>query len=195
MLKAIIALAVLLVVVLAARAIHRRGAGGSMLVPVVNGRFVLRNPRKNGVLLAISALFPTALVVALTIRAASLDRVSVAGLVVAGVVSLAGLAFGAYQLVYAFRSCIVVDDTGLDRVGVVQHRRVSWRDVVRIDHNPHHRWFYVTTQRGKHLWISDELPGIPQFADLALRRLPPPVLQGNDDVREVLEELAAPART
>lgn len=141
----------------------------------------------------ITALIPTALVVALTVRSWTLGRTGRVGLVVGLIVSVLFLAVAAYQFAFAARARLVVHDTGIERIGVSRRRLVGWGSIAKVAFNPAQHWFFVTVSDGSHLWLPADIAGMPEFAQIAVRRLPPAVLQADPVVREVLDELAANA--
>ena len=73
-------------------------------------------------------------------------------------------------------------------------RRYAWGDVVEVVYNPTGPWFFLTAADGSHLWLPDNLEGMGDLAQLALQRLPAPVLRENPHARQALEELAAEVR-
>jgi hypothetical protein len=155
---------------------------------------VIRPPRKNGILLGLAALVPAALFGALTLRSWNAGRTGAAGIVVGALVTLVAILVAAYLVARALRARILVHETGLERVGVFRRHVVGWTRVAKIAFNPHHHWFFVTAGDGTRLWLPADVAGMGDVARLALRRLPPAVLQRDEVVREVLEELAAEPR-
>lgn len=161
-------------------------------VPPTDGHIVLRPPRRNAVMLGITALIPAALLGSLTVRSWQLAGTGPAGLAGGVVATLLVLAVAVYQFAYAFRAHLLVHDTGIERVGVFGRRLVGWKRIAKIAFNPANHWFVLTVDGGSHLWLPADLEGMGDFAVVALRRIPPPVLEAADPVvREVLEELAA----
>lgn len=186
-----IAFAAFIVLMLGARVLfrRRRPAPASAAVRRADGALVLKPPRKNGVLMAISALVPAAILGAFTFHTWNVTRSGAAG-VLGIATTLTAVAVAAYLLARAGRACVVVHDTGLESVGVRRRRVVTWKDVSKLAFNPMNHWFFVTVSDGSHLWLPADVPGMDQFARIALRRLPPAVLEADRDAREVLEELA-----
>ncbi len=169
-----------------------RQPAGPAHVPPSDGHTVLRPPRRNAVMLGITALIPAALLGSLTVRSWQLGGMGLAGLAGGIVATLLVLAVAVYQFAYAFRAHLLVHDTGLERVGVFTRRLVGWKGITRIAFNPANHWFVVKVVGGSHMWLPADLVGMSDFAVVALRRIPPPVLQAAEPVvREVLEELAA----
>jgi hypothetical protein len=193
--ESFIAVAVLAVVMLVGHSLLRRSRRSVVPahVPRTAGPLVLRTPPRNAIMFGITALIPTALVGALTYRWWALGRAGLVGLVVGLLASLLFLALAAYQFAYAARARLVVHDTGIERIGVSRRRLVGWGSIAKVAFNPAQHWFFVTASDGSHLWLPADIAGMPEFAQIAVRRLPPAVLQADPVVREVLDELAASA--
>ncbi len=196
----LIAFAVLGVLMFGGPWLVRRGRrrAGPAHVPPSEGHLVLRPPRRNAVMLGITALIPAALLGSLTVRSVQYGKTGPAGLAAGALATLLVLAVAVYQFASAFRAHLLVHDTGIERVGVFGRRLVGWKRIAKISFNPANHWFVLKVAGGSHLWLPADLAGMGDFAVVALRRIPPPVLQSADPVvREVLEELAAavaPAR-
>jgi len=191
--QGILAFVVLLAVLVGGRYLFFRAQGSARAhLPRTGGTLVLRRPRRIGVLLAVGALLPGLLFAAFTLRVWSLGRSGAGGLVFAGAVTALALGFSAHQFAAAFRHRLLVDERGIERVGVFTRRRVAWGEVAKVTYNPRNRWFFLTARDGMHLWLDETLDGMGDFAALALSRLPAEALQGDRIAREVLEELAEP---
>jgi hypothetical protein len=191
--EGLIAFAVLVVLMLGGQRLIRRRSSGvdPAHVPLSGGRLVLRTPRRNAVMLGVTALIPAGLLGSVTARAWGLGQTGPAGLLAGLVATLLVLSVAVYAFASAFRAHLVVHDSGIERVGVFRRRLVGWESMAKIAFNPANHWFVVTIAGGSHLWLPADLAGMGDFAILALRRLPPPVLQAADPVvREVFEELA-----
>lgn len=153
---------------------------------------VLRPPRKNAVMLGLTALIPAVLLGSLTARGWGLGRVSVAGFITGLVATALVALIAVYGFASALRTHLVVRDAGLERAGVLRRRFVPWGSISKLAFNPAHHWFVVTAADGSHFWLSADVDGMGDFAVVALRRISPAVLDAADPmVREVLEELAA----
>ena len=190
--EGIIAVAVLAVVMLGGSFLLRRGrrvAPGHL--PSTAGPLVIRPPRRNAVLFGITALIPAALLAAFTFSAWALGRTGAPGILAAAGSTGVVLAFAVYQFAYAWRARVVVHDTGIERIGVTRRRVIGWGSIAKMAFNPAQHWFFVTLSDGSHLWLPADVAGMPEFAQLAVRRLPPAVLQADPVVREVLDELAS----
>jgi hypothetical protein len=77
-------------------------------------------------------------------------------------------------------------------VGALRRIRVAWGEVVKLDYNAANRWFFLTARGGRRIYVAEALEGIADFAELALRQLPPPTLAASPDAAEALRDLAAP---
>lgn len=155
---------------------------------------ILRPPRKNAVMMGMTALIPAVLLGSLTVRGWGLGTVSIAGFVTGLVATTLVALVAAYGFGSALRTHLVVREDGIERVGVFRRRFVEWGSVAKLAFNPAHHWFVVTAADGSHFWLSADLDDMAGFATLALRRLPPAVLEAADPmVREVLDELAGVA--
>jgi len=193
--EGLIAVAVLAVLMLVGHSVLRRSRRNVVPghVPWTGGLLTIRPPRKNAVMFGISAMIPAALLGFLTFRSWDLGRTGPAGFLVGIVATVVVLAFAAYQFASALRARLVVHDTGIERIGVSRRRLVGWGSIAKIAFNPAQHWFFVTVSDGSHLWLPADVTGMPEFAQIALRRLPPAVLQADPVVREVLDELAGAA--
>lgn len=190
----LIALVVLAAVMAVGQTVlRRRRRRAPAHVPWVPGQpLVIRPPPRNAVMAGITALIPTALVLALVLRSwfAEPRRIGAVGLAGGIAVALALLAIAVHQFASAVRVRVVVHDTGLERVGVFRRRVFGWGSVAKLAYNPAQHWFFLTTTGGAHVWLPADVPGIPEFAHVAVRRLPRAVLDADPYAREVLEELA-----
>jgi hypothetical protein len=188
--EAVIAFAVLAVVMIGGRLLLRRRPPGStpLHVPAVDGTFTLMPPRRIALMLGVTALAPAAVLGVVTFQGRHAGGV---GLVAGIVATLLALGSAAYLFASAARSRLVVRDTGIERFGVFRRRLIGWTSVARIVFNPAEHWFFITVSDGSRLWVPSNIPGIGDFARLALRRIRPAVLDADGPVvREVLEQLA-----
>jgi hypothetical protein len=187
---ALIALAVLAVVMIGGRfLVRRRGSGAVPLhVPAVDGTFTLMPPRRIAIMLGVTALAPAAVLAVVTFQGRHAGGFGLAFGIGATLLAFAG---AGYLFASAARSRLVVRDTGIERFGVFRRRLIGWNGVARIVFNPAEHWFFITTSDGARLWVPSNIPGIGDFARLALRRVRPAVLDAEGPVvREVLEQLA-----
>ena len=66
----------------------------------------------------------------------------------------------------------------------MRRRRLAWPEVERIAYNGVSRWFFLTGPGAQLACGSRRAwPGFGDFADLALARLRPEVLRGDDSAR------------
>ena len=150
----------------------------------------IQPPRKNAIMLGMCALIPAAVLGALTFQTWVRGTTGAAGFAGGIVATLVPVAVAAWLFLRAARAHVLVHDTGIERVGVARRRLVGWNSISKVAFNPVNHWLFVTVSDGSHLWLPADVPGMGEFAKIALRRLPPAVLQADPDVREVLEELA-----
>jgi len=171
--------------------IGRRAPGPGARGP--DGETVLRMRRWRYTSLSTLALAPAAIVtwVVLTLRPTPNDWAAV--LLASGLVT-ACVSTGLWCLAAEFRACIRVVPGGLDWIGVLGHRVVTWAEISHFAYNPVNHWFFITLADGTHLWLWDDLTGIGFFAETALSQLPPTALWGDPDARTFLEELADEVR-
>jgi hypothetical protein len=152
-----------------------------------DGVAVLRLATGRNAILGLLALAPAAMLAALPFAM----RERAAGQVtLAAVAALVGLAFSAYFFASEFRMRVRVGDGDIERIGVLGRRRLAWGDVQKITYNPTTKSFFLAGKDGTRLWIYESFEGIGDFAELALRNLPPALLASSGYVREELEELA-----
>jgi hypothetical protein len=170
----------------------RKGIPRQLRAPRTGGVATLRHRPGRWVSMALLALAPTALVgsvaVALGRRSGGALGFAFAALVVTG-----GLAATGWCLGNEFRRRTLVDEDGIDAIGVFSRKKVRWANVARFTYNPQNRWFFLVSGTGERLWIWEDLVGIGDFAELALAHLPPAVLGTDPNARQVLDEIAAEA--
>jgi hypothetical protein len=109
----------------------------------------------------------------------------------AAAAALAACAVSGYFFAGEVRKRIRVGEGGIERLGVFTRRRLAWGDVDKISYNPMGKSFFLVGRDGTRLWIYESFEGVGDFAELALRHLPPAVLAATPHVREELEDLAA----
>ncbi len=153
----------------------------------VGGVAVLRLSRGRNAVLGALALVPALLFAALPF---AMSGIGVGGLILASSVTLAVFGVSAYFFAAEVRKHVRVDDVAIERVGVLTRRRIVWGDVEKIAYNPTSRWFFIIGRNGGRIWIYEAFEGIGDFAEAALRNLPPAVLAAGLYVRDELEELA-----
>jgi hypothetical protein len=154
------------------------------------GVAVLRMPRGHWALMATIAVIPFAVISVAAFLVAWQPGAENSGLVLGGVMGLAGLLSGGYLLALELRGCVRLDDACLEKVGAVGRRRFAWGEVVKITFNPVNNWFFLTGPGGRTVYFGEGLDGIATFADFALRLLPPTVLEASPEAEEALQELA-----
>jgi PH (Pleckstrin Homology) domain-containing protein len=153
-------------------------------------RAVLRMPRGHWALMAAIAILPFASISIAAFLVAWQPGAESSGLVLGSVMGLAGLLSGGYLLALELRGCIRLDDASIEKVGAVGRRLLAWGDVVRITFNPVNNWFFLTGPGGKTIYFGEGLDGIATFAEYALRRLPPKVLEASPEAEQALQDLS-----
>jgi predicted permease len=154
----------------------------------IGGIAVLRLARGRNAVLGMLALGPA---VMLGVLPLAMHERGAFGLAFSSAIALAAFAVSGYFFVAEARKRIRIDDFGMERIGVFTRRRVAWRDVEKIAYNPTGRWFFVLGKDGTRVWVYESYEGVGDFAELALRSVPPAVLAAQPYVREELEDLAA----
>jgi hypothetical protein len=159
-------------------------------VEPVDGEAVLRMPRGHWAILSVIAILPFAIISIAAFVTEWQPGAEGSGLVLGGVMALAGLVSGGYLLALELRGCIRLGEAGIEKYGALGTRQVGWGEVARITFNPVNNWFFLTGPGGKTIYFGEGLDGIGTFADYALRRLPPKVLEASPEAEEALHELA-----
>jgi hypothetical protein len=194
--KIAIGVVVVLGLALLARAVGRRFARApEPRARSAGGVVTLRPPRFLNMALGLTFLPVPLFMGSLAARLADRGQAGVPALVGAGLLVALGLAGSAWLVAAEFRSRVLVTEFTIEHVGVLTRRQTSWTSVTRLVHNPMRRWFFLTTAEGRRIWVSEDLRGAGDFAELALARIPAHVLDASPEAREALEELAAEVRT
>lgn len=154
------------------------------------GAAVLRMPRGHWAILAVIAILSFATISTTAFLVAWQPGAEADGWILGGGMALAGLIAGGYLVALEVRGSIRLDDAHILKTGAVRRRMVAWGEVVRITFNPVNNWFFVTGPGGKTIYFGEGLDGLGTFAEYALRRLPPKVLEASPEAEEALEELA-----
>jgi hypothetical protein len=154
-----------------------------------DGVAVLRMPRGHWALLSIIAFAPFAAIAVAALVVEWQPGAELGGRFMGVLMAVAGFAAGGYLLALEFRGGLRLDETGIEKVGALRRRTLAWSDVQRIAFNNVNNWFFLTGPGGKTIYFGEGLDGIATFADLALRRLPPKVLEACPEAEEALQEL------
>jgi Bacterial PH domain len=154
------------------------------------GAAVLRMPRGHWAILSSIAILPFATISITAFLVTWQPGAEASGLVLGAVMAAAGLLSGGYLLALELRGCIRLDDARIEKVGAVGRRLLPWSEVVRITFNPVNNWFFLTGPGGRTIYFGEGLDGIGTFAEYALARLPPKVLEASPEAEEALQELA-----
>ncbi len=178
-------------------------AGGMLLRPVPPAHLrgqregqavVLRPPRGRYAILAAMALGPTVLVAVVAGAAARKEALGGGGLALVALAVAAGIGVSLYFLLAERAMRVRVDEAGVERIDPMRRRRLAWSEVDRIAYNGVSRWFFLSGPGGARLWVPENMAGIGDFADLALARLRPDVLRGDEATQEALRQIAEEAR-
>jgi len=159
-------------------------------VEKTGGAAVLRMPRGHWAILSVIAILPFATISTTAFLVTWQPGAETSGLILGAVMAAAGIISGGYLLALEARGCIRLDDARIEKVGAVKRRLVAWGEVVRITFNPVNNWFFLTGPGGKTIYFGEGLDGIGTFAEYALARLPPKVLEASPEAEQALQELA-----
>jgi predicted permease len=168
--------------------------GVSILLTWLGSRRRLRVAQSGGVAVLRLAVGRNAVLLPALLFAAmpfAMRERGAAGIALPTAAALVAVAVAAYFFVGEVRKRVRVGDAGIERIGVFTRRRLAWGDVEKIAYNPTSKSFFLVGSDGTRLWIYESFEGVGDFAEMALRNLPPTVLTAVPYVREELEELAA----
>ncbi len=154
------------------------------------GAAVLRMPRGHWAILSTIAIIPFATISVFAFMADWQRGTETSYRFMGVVMALAGIGWGGYLLALEARGGIRLDDTTIEKVGALRRRTLAWRDVAKITFNPVNNWFFLTGPGGQTIYFGEGLDGIATFAEMALRRLPPKVLEASPEAEEALQEFA-----
>lgn len=166
------------------------GSRRRVRVGFADGAAVLRMPRGHYALLAVIAVLPFAGIAFVAFSAQWAVGSESNRWILGGLMAAVGTLFGGYLLLLEARGRIRVDDFSIEKVGAIGRRRAAWTEVAKLTYNPLNSWFFLTLTRGGRVYVVDGLEGIGDFADVALRRLPRPVLAASPEAAEALRDLA-----
>lgn len=155
------------------------------------GAVVMRMPRGHNAILGAMAVVPSAAFAVLALSVEWQPGSEANGWALAGFMGLLGGLAGGYLFALEARGCIRLDERSIEKVGALRSTRAPWSDVEKLSFNQVNRWFFLTLKGGAKIYVAEGLEGIADFAEMALRCLPPAVLAASPDVAEELRELAA----
>jgi hypothetical protein len=154
------------------------------------GVAVLRMPRGHWALLATIAIIPFATISIASFVVAWKPEAAGGAVFMGVLMGLVGLGFGGYLLALEFRGAIRLSEGSIEKTGAIASRSLAWAEVQKITFNHVNHWFFLTGPDGKTIYFGEGLDGIATFAEAALARLPPRVLEASPDAEEALQELA-----
>jgi len=157
----------------------------------VDGAVTLRMPRGHWAVLGTLAAVPCAAFSALAFLAEWRPGAEANGWVLGALMGLLGIASAGTLYLFEARGRLVLDDAGLTRIGPLREVRAAWSDVKKLTYNPANNWFFLTLASGHRVYVTAGLEGIVDFAELALARLPRPVLQAAPEAEAELRDVAA----
>ncbi len=157
----------------------------------VGSAVVLRMPRGHHAILASIAIIPFGCIAVLAFSASWAPGSEANRWILGGIMAAAGALLGGYLLALEARGNIRIDDFTIEKVGALRRRQSTWNDVAKLTYNPVNSWFFLTLASGSRVYVVEGMNGIADFAEIALRRLPPGVLAASPDAVEALRDLAA----
>jgi hypothetical protein len=153
------------------------------------GAVTLRMPRGHWAVLGTLAAVPCAAFSALAFLAEWRPGAEMNGVVLGTLMGLLGVFAAGTLWLFEARGRLVLDDAGLTRIGPLGQVRAAWGDVQKLTFNPVNNWFFLTLASGHRVYVTEGLEGIADFAELALQRLPGPVLAASPEAAEELRDL------
>ena len=154
------------------------------------GSLVLRMPRGYFATLAAVLFLPCAAFAGISLGATWKPGEESSGWILAAIIGSLGVVGGGWLAAMEARFRLRLDDFTIERRGAFRTRTYPWREVAKITLNPVNAWFFLTLASGQRIYIMEGLDGIAEFAELALQRIPKPVLDASPDAVEGLRELA-----
>jgi len=156
-----------------------------------DGALTLRMPRGHWAVLGTLAAVPCAAFSALAFAAEWKPGAEANGIVLGTLMGLAGILGAGTLYLLEARARLVLDGEGLTRVGPLRQLRAAWSDVQKLTYNPVNNWFFLTLRTGHRVYVTAGLDGIIDFAEVALEKLPGPVLDAAPDAVAELKDVAA----
>jgi hypothetical protein len=157
----------------------------------VDGVAELRMPRGHWAVLGLLALLPGTAIAGLAMAVPWAPGAEAGRWILAVFFGVAGLAAGGYLFGLEARGRLRFSETLVERCGVFSRLTASWSDVVKITFNPMSNWFFMTLASGRRVYVTEAASGLGDFAELALRHLPKPVLEASPEAVEALEDAAS----
>jgi hypothetical protein len=154
----------------------------------VNGVAELRMPRGHWAILGVLALLPGAAITGLALAVDWAPGAQTGRWVLAVFFGVAGLSAGGYLFGLEVRGRLLFSESGIERRGVFTRLTARWSDVAKLTFNPMNNWFFMTLAAGQRIYVTEGTDGLGDFAELALRHLPRPVLEASPEAVEALED-------
>ncbi len=157
----------------------------------VDGVAELRMPRGHWAILGVLAFLPGAAITGLAVASEWAPGAQLGRWILAALFGLASLLATGYLLGLEVRGRLRFGDATIEKVGVLGRLSARWTDVVKLTFNPSNNWFFLTLASGRRIYVTEGNDGLGDFAELALRHLPRPVLEASRDAVEALEDAAS----
>jgi hypothetical protein len=154
----------------------------------VEGVAVLRMPRGHWTIMGLLAFLPGAAITGLAVAVEWAPGAQVGRWVLAIIFATASLAASGYLLGLEARGRIRLSDTTIEKSGVFSKVTARWDEVSSLTFNPMNNWFFLTLATGQRIYVTEGTDGLGDFAELALRHLPRPVLAASPEAVEALED-------
>jgi hypothetical protein len=187
----IVCINVALVMVMVPLSLSWVGRRRRLRVGRVAGVAEVRMPRGHWSILGVLAFLPGGAIAGLALGSDWGPEGSAGRWIPVAFFALASLAGGGYLLGLEARGRLRFSNTTIERHGVFTRLSAGWADVVKLSFNPMNHWFFMTLATGQRIYVTDGTDGLGDFAELALRHLPRPVLEASPEAVEVLEYAAA----
>jgi hypothetical protein len=187
----LICLSAVLVLVMVPISLARVGRRRRLRVGRIGGVAEIRMPRGHWTVLGVLALLPGSAIAGLALASDWGPEASAGRWLPVTFFALVSLAAGGYLFGLEARGRVRCSDTTIERHGVFTRLTAVWADVVKLSFNPVNHWFFLTLATGQRVYVTDGTDGLGDFAELALRHLPRPVLEASPEAVEALEYAAA----
>ena len=156
----------------------------------IDGVAELRMPRGHWTVLGVLALLPGASITGLALAVDWAPGAETGRWVLAVFFAVGGLAASGYFFGLEARGRLLFSETTIEKYGVFSRLTARWTDVTKLTFNPMNNWFFLTLASGQRIYVTEGTNGLGDFAELALRHLPRPVLEASGEAVEALEDAA-----
>jgi hypothetical protein len=157
----------------------------------VNGVAELRMPPGHWIILGVLALLPGAAIAGLAVAVEWAPGAQGGRWILAAFAAVAGLTASGYLFGLEARGRLRFSDASIEKVGVFSRISARWGDVEKLTFNPMNNWFFLTLASGQRIYVTEGSNGLGDFAELALKHLPRPVLEASPEAVEALRDAAS----